>query len=134
MIPKTIARYVPLLLSLVVAGMMSTCGAPGKVRLNINDAGRQIELKRGQSFDISLESNPTTGFSWEIAELDEKIVAPSAEAEFTPQAERIGAGGVQVFHFRAVGAGQTSLTLVYRRSWEKGVAPQRSYTLDILVP
>ncbi len=121
------------LLPLVALGSALSCRPSGKVRLNINDAGRQIELRKGRTFDISLEANPTTGFRWEVAELDEQIVVQSAEPEFTPQAERIGAGGTQVFHFRAVGVGQTRLTLVYRRPWEKGVAPQQSYSLDILV-
>jgi predicted secreted protein len=45
----------------------------------------------------------------------------------------VGAGGVEVFRFEAAGSGQTDLTLVYHRPWEKGVDPLETFAVQITV-
>ena len=49
---------------------LSACGASTEVKLDAGDAGSQVELNAGQTLVVSLEGNPTTGFTWEAAELD----------------------------------------------------------------
>jgi len=120
-----------LLIVIIAAG----CGPTGEVRLDMADNGRQIEAEVGQILAISLESNPTTGFGWELVELEDPILQLMGEAEFQPSESKevVGAGGTETFRFEVVSTGQTTLTLVYRRSWEEGVEPLETFRLNVIV-
>lgn len=106
---------------------------PSEVRLGAEDEGRQVELSEGQTLAVSLEGNPTTGYTWETEELDEDILKQMGEAEFEPQSDLIGAPGVLTLRFEAVGAGETTLNLVYHRSWEKDVEPLEAFSVSVVV-
>ena len=103
------------------------------VKLDAGDAGNQVELSRSQALDISLQSNPTTGYRWEVRDLNEKVLQQIGEPEFEPRSKLIGAPGVEILHFRAVGVGQTTLRLVYRRSWGKAVEPLETFSVKVVV-
>lgn len=121
------------LLSLLLAGTAG-CSPPKEVKLGTEDNGRQIELRRGQTLVITLEANPTTGYTWEVREpSEERILRQAGEAEFQPQSELMGAPGVQILRFEAVSAGQTTLNLVYHRPWEEGVEPLETFSLQVVV-
>ncbi len=60
------------------------------------------------------------------------------EAQFKPRETGdlplVGAGGRESFDFKAVHPGQTTLKLIYRRPWEEGVEPLRTFALHVAVP
>ena len=91
--------------------------------LGAGDNGSQVELSSGQVLEVTLASNPTTGYSWEVSEVDEAVLAQLGEAEFqqapTEGEQMVGVGGTETFRF-ASATGETTLTLVYHRPWEKG--------------
>ena len=122
---------VMLLMTMIAAG----CGPTGEVRLDMADNGGQVEMEVDQTLVISLESNPTTGFRWELFEVEDPILQSMGEAEFQPSESKevVGAGGTEIFRFKAVGIGQTTLTLVYRRPWEEGVDPIETFRLNVIV-
>ena len=72
----------------------------------------------GGSFTLSLDSNPTTGYSW-TAHFDGRLLQLTAH-EFEPSSDLIGAGGVETFEFTAVQEGDTTIVMVYERTWEEG--------------
>jgi inhibitor of cysteine peptidase len=124
------------LLTLLVALTVATgCSSQQQeVKASIDDAGREKQLNKGQTLVVTLEGNPTTGYSWEAAEpLDEKVLRQVGEPEFKAESEALGAGGVQVLRFEAVNAGQITLKLVYHRPWETGVEPLETYSLQVSV-
>jgi inhibitor of cysteine peptidase len=132
---KMLALVVPALLSIVLS-VASACSPPRETRaisLGAEDAGRRIELSKGHTLDVSLASNPTTGYRWEAKDLDEEILRQIGEPEFEPQSKLVGAPGVEVLRFQAVDAGRTTLNLVYRRSWETDVEPLETYSVEVLV-
>lgn len=59
------------------------------------------------------------------------------EAEFKPSetggSPLVGAGGWEIFRFKAISAGQLILKLVYRRPWEVGVEPVKTFSLEVVV-
>jgi inhibitor of cysteine peptidase len=123
-------------------GSVADAGHPeatpvGEVVLGAEDNGRQVALMPGQMLIIALESNPTTGYSWELAEGDAAVVQQVGEVEFSasaPEGEQlVGAGGTETFRFAAAEQGQTTLTLIYHRPWEKGVAPLETFSVDVVV-
>lgn len=90
-------------------------------------------MEMGQELAITLPANPTTGFSWEIQSGVNGVLQPVGEPEFKANSDLLGAGGSQILRFETVQAGETGLTLVYRRPWEKDIAPEGRYTVHIIV-
>ena len=76
-----------------------------------------IEVKVGESFMISLESNPTTGFTWS-AEYDLSVFEESKTRRFIPISKALGAGGKELFEFMPKRAGLSHIIMKYTRSWE----------------
>jgi inhibitor of cysteine peptidase len=125
-----------LLLTLLIALIVATGCSPQQqeVKATTADNGREIQLKKGQTLVVTLEGNPTTGYSWEVAEpLDGQVLRQAGEAEFKAESEALGAGGVQILRFEAANAGKTTLKLVYHRPWEKDVEPLNTYSLQVVV-
>jgi inhibitor of cysteine peptidase len=121
------------LISLLLTAL-TACGAADEVNLDANDNGNQVELKSDQTLVISLEGNPTTGYTWEVAEMDEGVLRQVGEMEFEPQdTGDVGVGGVQILRFEAVNSGQTDLDLVYHRSWEDE-QPLETFSVQVTVP
>jgi inhibitor of cysteine peptidase len=83
--------------------------------------GHEVEVGRGESFEVTLDENPTTGYRW-------RLVPPSAssleiqEDSFVPSGGAHGAGGYRKWRFRAIGAGSSELKLERKRGWEDSVA------------
>jgi len=124
------------LLTLLIALTLATACSPQQqaVKASIDDNGREKQLKKGQTLVVTLEGNPTTGYSWEAAEpLDEQVLQQAGEPEFTQESDLIGAGGVQILRFEAVNAGKFTLKLVYHRPWEKDVEPLETYSIQVVV-
>jgi len=110
---------------------------PEEVNVDENDADSQVELEQGRILVITLESNPSTGYRWEQVETQESILQQMGEAEFKPsdtgESPPPGTGGWEIFRFKAISAGQTSLKLVYHRPWEEDVEPLKTFSLQVVV-
>lgn len=84
-----------------------------------NNSDISVEIEG--TFGISLESNPTTGYDWDVKECDYSVLElvntdyVTAENQTPPVA---GAGGLQNWTFRGLKDGKTALKLVHWRSWE----------------
>ncbi len=93
-------------------------------------------MKVGDEFVLTLESNPSTGYLWRLAEkLDENIVklAGSEYKAIDTNTKRVGAGGNEVWTFRAEGKGKTTINLIYVRPWEKDAPPAKIAAVIIIV-
>ncbi|HZQ05820.1 MAG TPA: protease inhibitor I42 family protein [Anaerolineae bacterium] len=100
------------------------------------DNKSSVMLNVGDTLSIALDSNPSTGFSWQVAQDDKAVLAPLGDSQFALPAGTTpvpGAGGTQTFSFQAVGKGQTTLTLIYIRPWEKSVTPTPDDTFTVTV-
>jgi len=104
---------------------------PGKIILTEDDDGTKVKLIRGQVLEASLEGNPTTGYTWEVEELNERVLQQLG-SEFKPQSNLPGAPGTVTFRFKAVGKGQAQLKLIYHRPWEKATPP-KTFSIRLVV-
>ena len=104
--------------------------------LGAKDDGDRVQLVSGQVLEVTLESNPTTGYSWEVSEVDGTVLSQVGEVEFREDAKEsedmVGVGGTETFRFSSA-AGKTTLTLVYHRPWEKDVEPLETFTVEVEV-
>lgn len=86
-----------------------------------SDPAQPIEIKVGEPFGIKLKSNPTTGYGWQeshdqsAVQLIDKTFASDTPVSTPPI---VGAGGAEIFRFKTLKAGETTITLVYQRPWE----------------
>jgi inhibitor of cysteine peptidase len=114
--------------------VLAGCGSAREVRAGGQDNGTQIELEQGQTLAITLDSNPTTGFSWvQDNAQGSDVLVQIGEPEFNSRSNRLGSGGTETLRFRADRPGETTLTLTYRRPWEKDAKPAETYTLEVSV-
>lgn len=88
-----------------------------------------ITVEVGDSFILSLDSNPTTGYSWET-QFDSSFLE-LAGTTFEPSSPAIGAGGIESFEFLALEGGDTEVTMVYKRGWEGDYLEIRVFSVRI---
>jgi inhibitor of cysteine peptidase len=125
--------------AVVVLGVLAlvlvlvTRGADGVVgTLREDDAGAVVEMSVGEHVVVKLEGNPTTGFTWEVAQVDRAVLVPSGEPDYESDSDAEGSGGTYTFRFAAVGRGEAEVVMVYRRTWE-GEEPADTFTFRVLV-
>ena len=111
-------------------------GGGGTSSVTVVGSG-EVTLREGGELKVALAANPSTGYSWEVsgapdAAVLEQVGEPAYEASPT-ETMVVGSGGTTTFVFRAVGAGTTTLELVYLRPWEDGVEPVDTVTIDVTV-
>ncbi len=110
------------------------CAADFTHQVTEEQNGSQIKVKLGDKLRVALAGNITTGYAWEIAENNTNLLALQGEAEYQPEkTNRVGSGGTFIFTLKAVGKGNTSLKLIYRRPFEKDVPPIRDFRLTVMV-
>lgn len=79
-----------------------------------SDPTQLITAGAGETFELVLPSNPSTGYRWEILpELDENIVQFVEQDYVSEQPVLAGSGGVEVWTFRTVNTGDTTVVLGY---------------------
>lgn len=123
----------PMILVVLVLG--AGCSPAKETRLTLADSGAEIVLNVGQELILELESNPTTGYRWEVVDSTDEILRLKGEPQFESSAggELVGAGGVEIFRFEALQEGQAALWMIYHRSFEEGVEPMKTFSLQVVV-
>lgn len=123
-----------MLVLLLLAGLLLAGCGPKEFRDAEN--GGAVELQVGETMRVTLASNPTTGYSWQILTNDPQVLEPQGEPVYRsdPSAQGlVGAGGTETFTFVARQPGTVKLALGYLRPWEEGVPPVQTYTLTVTV-
>ena len=92
-----------------------------------------LDLVQGQELVLSLPSNPTTGFRWEMRNPGSPVLRSlGPEVYSNPQdSDLVGSAGVSTWRFRVVQSGEEHLQLAYRRPWETDVAPEKNFDCPI---
>lgn len=78
-----------------------------------------LKIKAGETFNIELNSNPTTGYQWQLVKpLDKNIIELVSSYYISPKTNLMGAGNKEIWIFRAVKPGKTTISFKYVRLWE----------------
>jgi inhibitor of cysteine peptidase len=84
-----------------------------------------INVSQGENFNISLESNPSTGFDWwSQFETEYLSLVDSTYIPGNQEAGMVGVPGKEVFTFNAKKAGETAVIMLYLRPWVNGTIDQ----------
>ena len=124
-----------------IAMLLSACSLAGATeepivvpQLNISDPAKILEASAGNEFKIIIDSNPTTGYHWEIiGEVDAGVVEFVSRDFRGDEPVAVGSGGVDVWVFKAVAAGETHITLGYYPPSNDPVEPQQTVTFTVTV-
>ena len=100
------------------------------LELDERSNGGAVVVPVGGRMVVTLSSNASTGYRWEVAGLDQEIMDNTEHRDQPPA----GAPGAQRWVFAARRAGETTLVLEYRRSWDPPETPPAgTYTLSVTV-
>jgi inhibitor of cysteine peptidase len=117
--------------------LFASCRANSGVELDASGTGGKATLKPGQTLTVKLNSNPSTGYGWQVTRISESTIKQVGEPEFVQPGQdfqvEVGSGGIEVFRFEAIAAGETTIEMVYVRPWETDVAPAETYTIQVTV-
>jgi predicted secreted protein len=89
-----------------------------------------IQAKLNKPFNISFDSNPTTGYIWTV-DFDSRFLNGYERPYVPSQPGLIGSGGQQIFAFTPIHVGKTTVSAVYKRPWENIAADERAFVIII---
>ena len=112
-------------------------GDMGQVNIDASYNGQEVTIDAGKILVLILESNPTTGFSWELSEpIGENLLA-LIESRYEPGADTgtglVGAGGTEVWTFGTLAAGETTITMEYSRPWDGGEKAAQTFEVSVTI-
>jgi inhibitor of cysteine peptidase len=98
---------------------------------------RNVEVPAVATFKVILCSNPTTGFQWEEARISDPTMVEELSHEFvTPESKPPpppGTPGQDVWTFKALKAGESTISVDYGRPWEGGEKGEWTFVLNVVV-
>ena len=117
------------------------------MELDESSNGKTASAVVGQEIIIRLKGNATTGYSWVVGKIEGDALGQVGKVKYVSDQppmpagggdrrlmrHKVGGGGKYVFTFRATKAGTAKLTLEYKRLWEKGKPPAKTFTLTVNV-
>jgi inhibitor of cysteine peptidase len=119
--------------AIVVLALIAGCGEDEPSTERFEDPS-SIEVDAGTEFEILLDSNPTTGYEWRVAEKPDETVFEYAGSEYEqdPGSEDLdGAGGTETLTFEANGPGKATIELEYVFSGREDQATEREIALTV---
>lgn len=131
-------RWLFLLVLLAVVCRAQMAFAATKVVTDA-DKGGDVQLKVGDTLEVRLSSNPSTGYMWYIHPKSTALLRLTGQTETKPeepgegQPMAVGRPIVQVFTFQPKRTGDGILLLHYVRSWEKPALGEEQFTLHVVV-
>lgn len=95
-------------------------------------ANTTVYTSANEEFQITLDSNPSTGYQWQVRSIDE-IIARLVNDEYIPsESGFLGASGKQVLTFEGLEEGRTTIKLEYIRPWAPE-RPENVYSINVMV-
>ena len=106
---RGIAAAVLLMILAMVAITSAGCGSPadaasGPLKLGEADKGKAYTVKVGDTIEVIIPGNTTTGFSWAaaLAEKDAALVQQVGEPAYATDSTAVGSGGTFTLTFKAM--------------------------------
>ena len=92
----------------------------GKVEVTAAEAGKVMRAAVGNLIVITLQSNPSTGYNWELRDFDYGVADFYKSETIAPEGGNVlfGAPTQTLVTLQAVKPGTQEIKLAYRRLWE----------------
>ena len=131
--------YVSLLLLLVGGFFLNNSQASGAipaVTVTEKDNNGTVEIKKGDLLAVVLKFSPGTGYSWQVAKNDPKLMEPQGEpviSRGTGQESMPGVSEQATFLFKAVNSGTAVIEFHHNRLWEKEKEPLSVFSITVKI-
>jgi predicted secreted protein len=108
----------------------------GTVEVTAANNGQTVKAAVGNLVRITLESNPSTGYNWELRDFDYGAADFYSSDVVARKGGNVlvGAPGDTVITLQAVKPGSQQIVLVYRRPWEAPDQVAATFTFQLEVP
>ena len=80
------------------------------------------EVNKNETFEISLKSNPSTGYSWKWMQKKNSKIVDSMSTNYIPTKVKdhiVGSGGNKIWKFKGNQTGVDTLKFEYCQIWDK---------------
>jgi len=96
---------------------------------------KEVKVTPGNTVVVTLCSNPTTGFKWELGKITDKDVLENVDNKYISPEETglVAASGKEVWTFKALKKGESTVSLEYSRSWEGGEKAEWKFSVTVVV-
>ena len=112
-------RIALVLTSAFLVGLFFSCSAGDGAAPVYSDPGQAISANAGSEIVLSLSENSgSTGYSWR-AQVDSVYLSQVSDDFKAPSDPIPGKAGTRFIKFKALKAGQTKITMLLERPWEK---------------
>ena len=106
--------------------------------MKVNHISQEVEVSADSTLTVTLCSNPTTGFLWsELAQISDTTVLQQTDHQLViPQTEPPpppGTPGQEVWTFKALKKGTSTVSMEYSRPWEGGEKGAWTFVLTVVV-
>ena len=107
---------------------------PKELSVDKSYSGKEVNLAPSGTLTISLVSNPSTGYSWDKeADVSDPSVIEQTDHQFeASKVPVVGAPGLQVWTFKALGPGTSTISMQYKSPTVSSKAAD-SFTLTVNV-
>jgi inhibitor of cysteine peptidase len=134
---RTVAIALGVLIIAVVVGVTgASAGGAEAMAADASDSGSRVEMAVGDTLTVTLESNPTTGFVWTLADPEGMLEVVSNEYVMDPTGfdpPPPGLGGVEVWTFKALRTGETTISMEYSRPWDGGEETVETFDFRVVI-
>ena len=103
-----------------------------KIALTESDNGGRITATVGDTIDIRLAENATTGYRWVLEQPRSAVLTARDSGSDYPD-QKLGSSGQASFRLGVSGPGTETLRLVYQRPWDSGATGQRGFSVEVTV-
>lgn len=100
--------------------------------LDKNDSGGTVAVRAGDSLSVTLYGNMSTGYAWQIADLDETVMEHIDTTYCGCLIPTFGCGEFGTWTLTALSASSAAPRMVYHQPWTD-VAPTRTFDLTVAV-
>jgi inhibitor of cysteine peptidase len=97
-----------------------------------SDSGKTVGADVGDTLELSLDENPTTGYRWAVESLDTRVIA-AQEGKYSSSSGGVGGGGSMKWSLKAIASGKTEFRLKLWRQWEGEASVQKRFNVTLIV-
>jgi inhibitor of cysteine peptidase len=137
-------RSIPVFAMLILSLALAACAPATGTSISVScddfssqpNASKQLTVGAGDTFTVTLCSNATTGFQWsESAQISDPTVIQqlSHETVAPENTGLVGAPGTEVWTFKALKKGTSTINIEYSRPWEGGEKGTWTFNLTVTV-
>lgn len=119
--------------SIVAASSLSAAVVPSTVYITETDNGKTIYLKAGQTLQLTLITNLSTGYCWSYVTKPNPAVLQQTANYRIPFNNMPGSPATEYWIYQAVGVGSTEISLKYWRSWAPQIPPIKTFGVKVVV-